>query len=150
MNNKEKKTYKIFSVLILAAVLATIFLLSSQTSSESSKTSGYLISLLINIFGKEFSQNLIRTCAHLIEFGALGGAVFNCIYAFREEKKIFLSVLLSWCYAWTDEIHQLFVPGRAFQFIDLAVDLAGIVLGVLFVYLITRTRNNGQRITDNG
>ncbi len=41
-----------------------------------------------------------------------------------------LSVLLSMLYALSDETHQIFVPGRAFQVIDLVVDLGGILTGV--------------------
>jgi len=41
-----------------------------------------------------------------------------------------IAVLLSMLYALSDETHQLFVPGRAFQVVDLVVDLGGILTGV--------------------
>ncbi|MBS7359861.1 MAG: VanZ family protein, partial [Oscillospiraceae bacterium] len=44
-------------------------------------------------------------------------------------------------YAWLDEIHQYFVPGRAFQLYDLTIDLTGIFLGTLtfwFLYLFIK------------
>jgi VanZ family protein len=37
---------------------------------------------------------------------------------------------ISMAYALFDEIHQVFVPGRAFQFLDLSLDAVGILLGL--------------------
>lgn len=37
---------------------------------------------------------------------------------------------LSLLYGVLDELHQRFVPGRAFQLVDLALDLVGILLGL--------------------
>ena len=45
--------------------------------------------------------------------------------------------IIAWGYAFTDEIHQIFVPGRAFQLIDLTVNLFGILLGIgVFVLFV--------------
>lgn len=50
-------------------------------------------------------------------------------------------VLAAWgltaLYALSDEIHQLYVPGRAFQLSDLALDISGAALGIA-VYLLAR------------
>ncbi len=134
--NKAITAYKIISVLLLAAVLVAIFLLSSQTSTQSSETSGFLITLIMRIFGKDLSQGIIRTVAHFAEFGALGFLTLNCIFAFSGKKKFFLCIALSELYALSDEIHQLFVPGRAFQISDLLIDLCGIILGCAVIYII--------------
>ena len=37
----------------------------------------------------------------------------------------------------TDEIHQIFVPGRAFQVTDILVDSAGALLGIGVFCLLT-------------
>ncbi len=134
--NKTKIIYKIISVLLLAAVVVTIFFLSNESSTQSNETSGFLLSFLSRYFNMELTSAVIRTFAHFCEFSVLGFLTLNCIYAFSEKKKYVLSVLLSWGYAFTDEIHQLFVPGRAFQLVDLLVDLGGSVLGCGFIYII--------------
>ena len=46
-------------------------------------------------------------------------------------------LVLSELYALSDEIHQLFVPGRNFQMMGLGFDLLGVVIG-LEIYLFIR------------
>jgi VanZ family protein len=43
-------------------------------------------------------------------------------------------------YALSDEIHQLFVPGRTFQLMDLALDLLGGMIGLIFFERIRAKR----------
>lgn len=49
---------------------------------------------------------------------------------------------LSSLYALSDEIHQHFVPGRAFQWSDLLLDLTGILIGTLVFFLVKRLGRN--------
>jgi VanZ family protein len=53
-----------------------------------------------------------------------------------------LVILISMLFALSDEIHQLFVPGRAFQVVDLLIDLLGVLCGV---YLYRRLKIEPQR-----
>lgn len=55
---------------------------------------------------------------------------------------ISLTVSLSMLFALSDEIHQLFVPGRAFQVVDLVIDFLGSLFGV---FLFTRLKIKPQR-----
>lgn len=48
-------------------------------------------------------------------------------------------------YAATDEIHQLFVAGRAGRFSDVVIDSAGALLGVLVFALLVRIVKRIQR-----
>lgn len=125
----KRKVYIAFSTLSVIAVMAIIFYLSSQNGEESTNTSNWLMDLIISVVGKAPDPNILRTLAHFCEFAGLGFLVNNLIFAFKDKLKPFICILLSWCYAWTDEIHQIFVPERAFQLFDLTVDLGGIVLG---------------------
>ena len=52
-------------------------------------------------------------------------------------KLIFLTIDLAILYAISDEVHQLFVPGRAFAFADILTDSAGILFAVL-IYVLLR------------
>ena len=138
MITKGRKTYRIFSIIAVSAIMITIFLLSAQQAKDSAQTSGFFIELLNSIFNKKFSQDFLRTAAHFCEYAGLGFCMCNLLYSYKERLTPFISALLSWGYAWTDEIHQIFVPGRAFQLSDLAIDLCGVILGtVVFVVLMT-------------
>ncbi len=133
-----RKIYRIFSVIAVAAIMITIFILSAQDSEESTATSGFFVELLKFIFRQDVSHSLVRTAAHFCEYAGLGFFMCNVLYSFKERLTPVVSALLSWGYAWTDEIHQIFVDGRAFQLSDLAVDLGGVILGTLvFTILIS-------------
>jgi VanZ family protein len=54
---------------------------------------------------------------------------------------------ISELYALSDEIHQLFVPGRTFQLMDLALDLLGGVIG-LMVFAILRKKSQHRSVAD--
>lgn len=129
--SKGRKIYIIISAILVVTVAIIIFQLSAQTASESSGTSGSLINLIFDFFGKNLSQKFIRTLAHFCEYAGFGLLVTNLIFALKDKPKPVLSILVSLGYAITDEIHQIFVPGRAFQLSDLAIDLGGIVLGTV-------------------
>ena len=130
------KLYKAISLILLMAVMVTIFILSHQNGNESTKTSGFVTEFFSLFFGNNIPEAIVRTFGHFSEFAALGFLTTNCLYAFRKEKKPIICATLSWLYAWTDEIHQIFVDGRAFQISDLLVDLGGILCGTLLIYFI--------------
>ena len=125
-----RKIYIALSAIFLAAVTVIIFYLSAQTATESTETSDSVIIWIELIFGKNYNEDLVRTLAHFCEFAGLGFLTCNLAFAIKDSPKPLLSILLAFGYAITDEIHQIFIPGRAFQLTDLAVDLAGITLGV--------------------
>ncbi len=127
--SNKRSLYIIFSALSVVAVMAIIFYLSSQNGEESTNTSNWLMDLIISIVGKAPDPNILRTLAHFCEFAGLGFLMNNLIFAIQDKLKPLVCVFYSWCYAWTDEIHQIFVPERAFQLIDLTVDLGGVILG---------------------
>jgi VanZ family protein len=131
----KTKIYKVLSVILLAAVMATIFFLSHQNSTESTETSGFVTRLMSLVFGN-VPESIVRTFGHFSEFCALGFLMMNCFFAFKEKLQPVHSILLSWGYAWTDEIHQIFVDGRAFQISDLLVDLTGIITGSVLIATI--------------
>ncbi|MBQ7160370.1 MAG: VanZ family protein, partial [Clostridia bacterium] len=47
------------------------------------------------------------------------------------------SVLSAALFAASDELHQLFVPGRSGEIADIALDSGGALLGVIASYIIT-------------
>ena len=51
---------------------------------------------------------------------------------------LIMSISLSFLYACTDEIHQIFVPGRSAQFRDILIDTLGASFGATITYLIIK------------
>lgn len=126
-----QKVYIILSLIAVTALCCYIYYLSAETADVSSQTSEGVIAFLERLFGYAFTQDEIRTAAHFCEYALLGFLFINFFYSVRSKIYYIPSALISWVYAWSDEIHQLFVDGRAFQFSDLAVDLGGILSGCL-------------------
>ena len=58
----------------------------------------------------------------------------------KESKYLFLAILASALYACTDELHQLFVPGRTGQIFDVFVDTLGATFGCLLVLGILKIK----------
>lgn len=128
--SKGRKLYIAISEIAVLAVLITIFCLSAQNGEDSSATSGFFTRLVTALVGHSVEESIVRTLAHFCEFAVLGLLVSNLFFAIKNTPKPFFSTILSAAYALTDEIHQIFVPGRACQLSDWAVDFGGIVLGV--------------------
>ena len=135
------KIYRIFSILAVIAVMVVIFWLSGQNGEESSQTSGFVGELLALIFKGDIAQNILRTFAHFLEYAVLGFLMYNVFYSFKVKLAPVVSVSASLLYALSDEIHQYFVPQRAFQLFDLSVDLGGIILGTAIIYIAFRLIN---------
>lgn len=130
----KKKAIIILSWAAVAACMAVIFLLSAQTAGESSEVSGWLIFIMkLNV-----SQDFIRTCAHFLEYAGLAVLIFNALYQTFGFSRPVLSVIISSAYAASDEIHQLFVEGRAFQLSDIAIDTLGAASGVIVLILLIK------------
>ena len=75
---------------------------------------------------------VVKKSAHIMEYMML-----NLLWYFALAQKMPLnSLLFSLIFAFTDEIHQLFVPGRTGTIRDVFIDLGGIsVMSVLIVKL---------------
>lgn len=144
---KGKNLYILISWILVLICMGVIFLLSAQVAEESQELSDSFIDKLLAFLGVELSSDFIRTMAHMLEFMGLSLLVFNAVYSTWEINLTpiiaFLGTVL---YAITDEIHQLFVPGRAFQFSDILVDSAGALIGVtvsaVILKIILKKRGN--------
>lgn len=74
----------------------------------------------------------ILTLEHALEYAGFG---FLLLAAFRSRDQtivhaVFLAFLVGVIYAITDEIHQVFVPGRVASIYDVVVDGIGITSGI--------------------
>lgn len=141
--------------------MALIFFLSSQPAQESSQLSMAItgrilkaISLFVSNLGVSDASidqydNLIRKSAHALNFFILSIIVINALYAMgiRGIRAPIYSIIITVMYALSDEIHQLYVPGRGCMFSDVVIDSAGALLGLMtfmFMRWIFRRTSNNQ------
>ena len=60
--------------------------------------------------------------------------------------RLLIAGAVSLGYALSDELHQYFVPGRAFELIDLGVDGIGVVAALSLVLIWTRIRASSSTL----
>lgn len=157
---KEKKTGKgilflrvVFFLLALGCCVY-IFVNSAENAAKSSARSEEITEMLSPVLIENYNdltpkeqtrqksllESRLRTSAHGMEFAALG----MCCAAFsltflrvlgRKKAALLPMFAFVFCvlYALSDEIHQIYVPGRAFQVGDLLMDGVGALIGVLLV-----------------
>ena len=110
-----------------------IFIMSSFDATESTNQSNFIVNIITNIFkieNIELLSFIIRKLAHFTEYLILGFLTINMLNKNDISKKYLLSILICIIYATSDEIHQLFVPGRACQLRDILIDSVGSITGV--------------------
>lgn len=82
----------------------------------------------------------VRKGAHLTEYAVLGMLLLGS-WNFSDISKKRASIF-SWVvgtlYAATDEIHQLFVPGRSGQLTDVMIDSLGVLMGIAVLAFLMR------------
>jgi VanZ family protein len=74
---------------------------------------------------------VLRKIAHFCEYAILGALLFRAL-----GRELFV-VAAGAAYAATDELHQHFVPGRHAAFRDVAIDVAGVLAGVLLLQSVS-------------
>ncbi len=131
------------SLLLVILWMIFIFVMSSFDATSSSNQSNFIVDIItsiINIKDIGLLSLIIRKLAHFIEYFILGILVINFIT--RYDKKIIIAILLCIIYATSDEIHQIFVPGRSCQIIDIMIDSLGSIMGIYLYKLITKKCKN--------
>lgn len=122
--------------------MIVIFIESSMTGDSSSNQSNIIVQFVYSILSIPLKyQNLIsfiiRKCAHITEYTILTLLLFYGLYK-NDYHYLFLSFVISFIYACGDEIHQLFVNGRAGQIQDIFIDSIGIIIAGLIIYFIKK------------
>ena len=131
------------SIILVILWMIFIFVMSSFDATSSSNQSNFIVDIItsiINIKDIGLLSLIIRKLAHFIEYFILGILVINFIT--RYDKKIIIAILLCIIYATSDEIHQIFVPGRSCQIIDIMIDSLGSIMGIYLCKLITKKCKN--------
>lgn len=136
MKNKNKKASTIFWILTFACMVA-IFYFSQQPANDSSAQSGFVLQLLQKLFPTiSISEHIVRKLAHFSEFAGLSLLANSAMLFTKGKLKIVVATSISSLYAITDEIHQIFIEGRACQFGDWLIDTSGAITGMIAFLLI--------------
>jgi len=125
--------------------LMTIFFFSAQPADVSRETSGTFSDRLAEYLwedptDEQYDQasRIVRKTAHFCEYALL--AVF-ILLAFRIEGIPFgvpMTLVFVFLAAGADEIHQLFVPGRAGMMTDVFIDFAGALSGIAAILVLEK------------
>lgn len=128
--------------------MVIIFLLSNEVSGTSSGRSDAIVnaltySLHINL-PQELLTFLTRKAAHIIAYFFLGMLTLNVLRSYDTSirRMIFLSIVIVSTYAISDEIHQLFVPGRSGEARDVFIDAIAGTTGIFAYHSMYRIRKN--------
>lgn len=142
---------RLITFMLIITVCMAIFKFSSEDSEKSTGTSDFVIDCIINVnpFTKnldsaekeEIKENIklpIRKLAHFSIYTVLGVTTMCHVstYAIDRWKRIGGSLAIGMLYAISDEIHQLFVPGRSGQVTDVLIDTMGVLVGIGIVLVI--------------
>lgn len=124
-------------------LMIIIFIFSNQTGTYSSGFSLKITQYIHHIFFFLPFDTLhftIRKITHMCEYALL---LCSFYYSFSHcqlsYKKIYLfSIMSTFLYACSDEIHQLFINGRAGQVTDVCIDTLAAFIALSIIYIIKK------------
>jgi VanZ family protein len=151
----NKTVMRLILGIMLAGWMIIIFWFSNQPATESSEISGTISYRLVEDTDEIFNWGLttdqigniagnieypIRKAAHMTEYAILGWLAFAFLGTFEMRQKVHYIAALgfAFCYASTDEFHQLFILGRSGQFTDVCIDTAGAAIGLLLLAILLK------------
>ena len=133
----------LFWWLVTLAWAAEIFYLSTPTFSGSfsqSLLTQFLDSLHLSVSPDilDLLDSMLRKFAHLTEYAIFGLLLYGSVggqdgYRWRP-RLAYWCVMVASAYSLTDELHQVFSPGRHLSLIDRAIDASGAAIAMLLVY----------------
>ena len=149
------RTHKFFLPALLIFQMLFIFIMSSFGHTSSDAQSNLFVDFIVqnfphvrhglenNLISLSTLIFLVRKTAHFTEYAILGSLFFLNLKSWQRPKSstsmnILLSLIFSFLYACTDELHQIFVSGRSAQFRDVLIDTLGASFGAIIAYLIIK------------
>ena len=144
---------RIVLLILLFGTFYIIFGFSSQDGEESGGISSRVTEFILEksntyknieenrqdeIF--ERTEKIIRKIAHFSIYALVGFLLMGLVSTFKlkEKSRILISLILGVLYATSDEIHQLFSPGRSAQITDVYIDTLGVLVGIFVILLFIK------------
>lgn len=144
---KPPKKLSILLWILVVFWMGFIFYQSSKSANISLNKSGQIIGWITETIYQPYNQMdepekqefieswqiPIRKLAHFIEYMIFGILVSLAVGLLPGKPKVmFVFVFIFWVlYAATDEVHQAYVPGRKPSIVDVFIDSAGALAGIL-------------------
>lgn len=153
---QNKRFKNIFSgrrvvfILLSVVCMITIFVFSSRDGDESTSDSSSVGRIVARIFHSDFESWTIdeqedyvsrisypvRKTAHAMEYALLCFLFAGVAWPFCSWRRILSPWICAVLYAFSDEIHQLFVPQRTCSLTDVCIDGAGAACGLFAMWII--------------
>lgn len=121
--------------------MGIIFWFSAQPSDDSTSMSNGIIEMLDKFFHTDMLKDgnlfydtvsfLVRKAAHMSEYAILGMLLYGYFHNVKPQYAFWMALGVVCLYACSDEFHQLFVPGRTGQWMDVGIDTFGGFFGLL-------------------
>lgn len=145
MQMKKNKLY-ILRWLPVMLWMGFIFYMSAQPAQQSSEWSSTVMNWLMRfveswlLVDESVFHLIVRKGAHIGAYFIL--AIWTMFALEGKRLKALwiqtgIALVICVLYAISDEVHQLFVPGRSGEVADVGIDTVGALLGVIF-YIICR------------
>lgn len=152
----------LLSLIPVLAVMAAIYGFSSQNGEESGALSARVTAVVLGIVHPDFDRldasqraellakagHIVRKCAHFSEFAALGFFLLGFFKALSWKiplrRPALVTAVTGALYAVSDELHQGFVSGRSTELLDVVIDSAGVLFGILVMGLLFYLRRKWE------
>jgi len=119
-----------------------IFYLSSQIGKQSDQLSIGITTIIVRTIEQilpklnvdiSYLNSIVRKITHFLIYLVLGFLVMNALMkSYKSGVKFYIisALLICMIYAISDEIHQLFIPGRGAHLTDVIIDIFGSIFGI--------------------
>lgn len=143
------------NIVLIIIWLFVIFSFSAENADKSSHRSDQIIIKTVEtVTKKELTPKqkekvtekyvvIVRKSAHFFLYFILGILVFILAKNIRgiTPASFIYTIIFCMIYACSDEIHQLFVSGRAARILDVFIDTCGSILSTSILYTISKVKS---------
>lgn len=136
-----KNIHRTIAWILVIFWMGVIFYLSHQPAGASSELSSGITQIVIHIIDSvipfvQLQEDgwhfFIRKSAHFIAYFMLGILIIHALRVSGLYRyQMIIAITISFLYAISDEVHQLFIPGRSGEVRDVLIDTLGATSGLL-------------------
>jgi VanZ family protein len=118
--------------------MVLIFAFSSQGHDVSSGQSEGVVAAIQQATGLTLPETIVRKMAHILLYATLGilAALLVREYTRPGWRLVLSAEIIVILYATSDEIHQLFIPGRSGEMRDVLIDSTAGLVGITIATLL--------------
>lgn len=155
MERRKKILVSIVAGILLVALYGMIFAFSDQDGEESGNLSAVVAEKCVEVYNTvarknwstamiksmaEYFEHPLRKAAHFCEYAAMGALVYLMWRPWKERNRRLYLLAAVWVLlsAAVDEAHQLLVPGRDGNPLDVLLDTFGGCVGIFCITLLER------------